>query len=378
MNIKNYNQENFSITSLAKFDKINADESARLLASSPQTDEINGPWLTILWDAYVNNEIVQLETINNSENLLLKTIQLFQTAEQPNEILETLFDFSIVQFALIFIFVSLFFKLSLAPFHLWTPDVYEGSPSSSSFFFAVVSKLGVFILLVRIAFYAFPGFIDSWRYYVILIAIFSVLVGSFVGLEQKKFKSLLAYSTIGHMGYSLLAFSTGTLEGFQMLYFYLIIYMLSNLSIWTIFMLLKEKTVYSEKHNKELGSFVLLNKSNSYLAFFLTITLFSIAGLPPFIGFVAKSGIFLVLVESSLYFAALISILCSVISTFFYLRIIKLLYFEKVLVGRLYYPIENQNAVVVVLLLLSFIYFFISPSLIYLLTYKISLSMFLV
>lgn len=378
MNIKNYNQENFSITSLAKFDKINADESARLLASSPQTDEINGPWLTILWDAYVNNEIVQLEIINNSENLLLKTIQLFQTAEQPNEILETLFDFSIVQFALIFIFVSLFFKLSLAPFHLWTPDVYEGSPSSSSFFFAVVSKLGVFILLVRIAFYAFPGFIDSWRYYVILIAIFSVLVGSFVGLEQKKFKSLLAYSTIGHMGYSLLAFSTGTLEGFQMLYFYLIIYMLSNLSIWTIFMLLKEKTVYSEKHNKELGSFVLLNKSNSYLAFFLTITLFSIAGLPPFIGFVAKSGIFLVLVESSLYFAALISILCSVISTFFYLRIIKLLYFEKVLVGRLYYPIENQNAVVVVLLLLSFIYFFISPSLIYLLTYKISLSMFLV
>jgi NADH-quinone oxidoreductase subunit N len=131
------------------------------------------------------------------------------------------FDNSLLQFALIFILISLFFKLALAPFHTWSPAIYEGSPSSTTFFFVVVPKLGIFVLLLRIFYTGFFGFVDSWRYYVILIAILSVIVGAVVGVEQRKLKSLLAYSSISHMGYLLISFTTGSFEGVQMLFNYL-------------------------------------------------------------------------------------------------------------------------------------------------------------
>jgi len=119
-------------------------------------------------------------------------------------------DGSLIQFALIFIFVSLLFKLGIAPFHLWSIDVYEGSPSSSTFFFAVIPKLAIFVLLIRIFYSSFFEHIVKWRYYMAIIAVLTTIVGSFGGLEQKKFKSLLAYSSISHMGYTLIAFITGT------------------------------------------------------------------------------------------------------------------------------------------------------------------------
>ena len=143
-------------------------------------------------------------------------------------------NLNLLQFALIFILISLFFKLALAPFHLWSPDIYEGSPTSSTFFFAVVPKLSIFILLLRICYYSFFTFIDSWRYLIVIIGILSIIVGSFVGLEQRKFKSLLAYSSIGHMGYLLICFSTGSIEGIQILFSYLIVYMSSGLCVWSI------------------------------------------------------------------------------------------------------------------------------------------------
>jgi len=118
----------------------------------------------------------------------------------------------------------LLFKLAIAPFHLWSPDVYEGSPSSSTFLFSVVPKIAIFVLLIRIFYYSFYGFIENWRYFVVFVTILSVLVGSFGGIEQRKLKSLLAYSSISHMGYSFIAFCSGTFEGIQMLFSYLCIY----------------------------------------------------------------------------------------------------------------------------------------------------------
>lgn len=280
---------------------------------------------------------------------------------------------NLVPLALSFIFVSLLFKLAIAPFHLWSIDVYEGSLSSSTFFFAVVPKLAIFILMTRIFHLSLPLFFDKWQYYVIIIAILTVIVGSFAGLEQKKLKSLLAYSSISHMGYTLIAFSTGTFEGMQMLFCYLFLYMIAGLCMWSIFLLLRLKYKYTKKQNKDLADLNLLNKSNNILALFFSVVLLSIAGLPPMIGFLVKISIFLVSIEASMYFVAIVSILCSVISTFYYIRILKIMFFENSVVGKLYYPIKSHVSIIIVCIFYFLFFLFINPTLIYLFSYKITL-----
>lgn len=282
-------------------------------------------------------------------------------------------DGGLIQFALVFIFVSLLFKLAVAPFHLWSLDVYEQSPTSSTFFFAIVPKLGIFILLIRIFYLSFFEYAIKWRYYIVILAILSIIIGSFAGLEEKKLKSLLVYSSISHMGYTLVAFSAGTFEGMQMLFSYLFLYMLGGLCIWSIFLLLPLKSTYTKKQNKDLADLRSLHKANSILALFFSTVLLSIAGLPPMIGFLVKIGIFLVAIETFMYFVATISILCSVISTFYYIRILKLMYFESSLAGKLYYPIKGYASISVVFLFYLLLFLFINPTLVYLFSYKIVL-----
>ena len=283
------------------------------------------------------------------------------------------FEINLLQFGLLFLIISLFFKLALAPFHIWSPDIYEGSLTSSTFFFAVIPKLGLFVLLTRFFQYSFYGFIDNYRYCIVAIAIFSIIVGSFTGLEQRKIKSLLAYSSIGHMGYSLLAFSSSTFEGLQALFCYLIVYIIAGLCIWSILISLKLKNRYMKKGNKDLSDFTLLVKSNNTLVIFFASVLLSLAGFPPLIGFYAKMNVFLVTIETSMYFAAIVGILCSVISTFYYIRIIKTLYFEKGLIGKLYYPISYQNSLVIGICFFLFIFLFLNPNILYLFCYRMSL-----
>ena len=261
----------------------------------------------------------------------------------------------------------------IAPFHTWAPDVYEGSPSSSTFFFSVVPKLAIFVLLLRIFYYSFFGFFESWRYFIVIVVVLSIIVGSFGGLEQRKLKSLLVYSSISHMGYALIAFSAGTFESIQMLLCYLVVYSFSGLCVWSIFILTRLKNNHLQKQNKDLTDLVLLGKSNYMLAIFFTTVLFSVAGFPPMIGFLVKISVFLTAIESSMFFVVLISILCSVVGTFYYIRLIKILYFEKVLVGKLYYPIQVQSSVLISLLFFLFLFLFINPTLLYLFSYKISL-----
>lgn len=206
-----------------------------------------------------------------------------------------------------------------------------------------------------------------------IIAVLTIIVGSFGGLEQKKFKSLLAYSSISHMGYTLIAFITGTFEGMQVLFCYLFLYMVVSLYTWSIFLVLQLKYKYTKKQNKDLADLNSLSKSNSILALFFSTVLLSIAGFPPMIGFLVKIGIFLVSMEASMYFVALISILCSVISTFYYIRVIKIMYFESSIAGKLYHPINSDVSVLIVCLFYFLLFLFINLTLVYLISHKMIL-----
>lgn len=274
-----------------------------------------------------------------------------------------------------FICVSIFIKLAVAPFHYWSLDVYEGSPNKTTTFFAVIPKIALFVLLTRICYNSFYYiFIDHYQIYFILLSIVSIFIGSIGGLEQRKIKTLFAYSSLSHTGYILLSFSTGSVEGIQLMFYYLVLYMLSSICFWSVYLfLIKKNFYYSNKNNKELGDFVLLKESNPMLALILSVTLFSIAGIPPIVGFLAKIGIFLVVVKSSAYLVAIIGILLSVVSTFYYIRFIKILYFDNSMVGKLYIPISTKKSLVIALLSILLLVLCINPVILYLTFYKVIL-----
>src|SRR6476620_7663602 len=213
------------------------------------------------------------------------------------------FDYSFaVEIGLALICFSLFIKLALAPFHLWSLDVYEGSPTSAEFFFAVIGKISLFVLLVRLCFHGYSGSSESWQFYSLWIGLFSIFVGCLGGLKQRKLKTLLAYSSTSHMGYSLVAFSAGTYFAIQMIIFALVIYIIAGLCTWCIILLLRlRKKGLGSKYNKELGDLVLLRKSNPSIAFALAITMFSVAGIPPMAGFISKMSLFLPVLNLSHY-----------------------------------------------------------------------------
>uniref|UniRef100_UPI0030021E3E NADH dehydrogenase subunit 2 n=1 Tax=Cocconeiopsis kantsiensis TaxID=3082010 RepID=UPI0030021E3E len=285
-------------------------------------------------------------------------------------------NYTLIEVGLMFILFGLFIKLALAPFHLWSLDVYEGSPTSSTVFFAVLTKLSIFVLLIRLCYRAFPDFSDYWQFCCVWVSMFSVFVGSFGGLTQRKLKTLLAYSSTSHMGYVLLAFSTINAHGLQMASFYIVIYMLASLCSWYIVLLLELKRKIETKYTKELSDFSNLKKSNPALAFSFAVTMFSMAGIPPLIGFFTKMTIFLSLIKANFFFVSLMVILCSVVSTFYYIRIIKVLYFENTLVGKLYNPIKTNKTVILSVLILLTIFLLLNPTLFYLINSKIFSAMF--
>jgi NADH:ubiquinone oxidoreductase subunit 2 (subunit N) len=330
-------------------------------------------------DIFINvyNILSEIQVIHAIKGAMF-TVSIFEVfgIEPQFLALKDYFSYNFLELGLTLILFSLFIKLALAPFHLWSLDVYEGSPTSSTFFFAVISKLSIFVLLVRICYISFFSLKDCWQFYSLLIGVFSIFVGSFGGLKQRKLKTLLAYSSTSHMGYVLLAFSTSTYLGIQMLLFYMIIYMISSLCVWFILLALRLKTkLFINKYNKELSDLMLLNKSNAMLALALSLTMFSIAGIPPLLGFLAKMSVFLSLVGISFYFVALVTIIFSVVSTFYYIRVTKVLYFENCLVGKLYYPINTSKTIFLSSLIFSILFLFIKPSVLYMLNYKIILSL---
>ena len=284
-----------------------------------------------------------------------------------------LFDkLNIIYIGFIILCISLFIKLAVAPFHFWALDIYEGSPNATTFFFTVIPKIGLLAILTRMCYNGFYNIFEKeYQIYFYMVATLSIFIGSFGGLYQKKLKTLFAYSSISHTGYLFLSFSSGNIESVQSMFYYLIIYTISSLCFWSVYMfVIQKKYKYFNKTNKELGDLVLLKKANPMLAFILLITFFSMAGIPPLIGFLAKIGIFFSLIQSSIYLIATISILLSVISTFYYIRLVKILYFENNLIGNLYIPITTKKALLISFLALFTIIICINPMTSYLIFTK--------
>ena len=229
-----------------------------------------------------------------------------------------------LSFGLVFILVGLAFKISAVPFHMWTPDVYEGSPTSVTAFFALAPKVAGFGAIIRILYIAFGNVVNEWQTILIFISIASMILGAVAAIGQTNIKRLMAYSSISHMGYALAGVTTGTNEGISSSILYIFLYVVMNIGSFVCIILMKRKNVYLENIRDLSG----LSKNHPVIAFSFTVILFSLAGIPPLAGFFAKFYIFMAVIKSNLFALAIIGLITSVVSAFYYLRIIKIIYFD--------------------------------------------------
>ncbi|MDB2358775.1 NADH-quinone oxidoreductase subunit NuoN [Candidatus Pelagibacter bacterium] len=231
----------------------------------------------------------------------------------------------VLTFGIVFILVGLAFKISAVPFHMWAPDVYEGSPTSVTLFFTMVPKIAALTVFIRFLYVPFLNLIDQWQMIIIFLSIASMLFGAVAAIGQTNIKRLIAYSSIGHIGYTLAGLATGSNEGIQSSIIYIIIYVIMNLALFSCLLMLKRNNEYYENIEDLSG----LSKNHPLLSLSLLIILFSLAGIPPLAGFFAKFYIFTAVIEQSMYFLAIVGLLSTVIAAFYYLRIIKIIYFDK-------------------------------------------------
>ena len=228
-------------------------------------------------------------------------------------------------FGIVFILVGLAFKISAVPFHMWAPDVYEGSPTAVTLFFAIVPKVAALTVFIRFLYTPFINMIDQWQPILIFLSIASMIFGAIAAIGQNNLKRLIAYSSIGHMGYALAGLSTGSNEGIQSSIVYMAIYLVMNLAFFSCLLMLKRNDVYYETVDDLSG----LSKNHPILSLSLLAILFSLAGIPPLAGFFAKFYIFKAVIEQSMYFLAIVGLLSTVVAAFYYLKIIKVIYFDK-------------------------------------------------
>ena len=228
-------------------------------------------------------------------------------------------------FGIVFIVVGLAFKVSAVPFHMWTPDVYEGAPTSVTSFFALIPKIAAITVFIRFMYVPFVNVIDQWQTIVVFLSIASMILGAVAAIGQNNIKRLMAYSSIGHMGYALAGIATGTNEGIQSTVVYLTIYLIMNLGVFGCIFMMKRENVFYESINDLSG----MSKNHPMLALSFLIMLFSLAGIPPLAGFFAKFYIFMAVIEMKMYALAIIGLITTVVSAFYYLRIIKIIYFDK-------------------------------------------------
>ena len=234
-------------------------------------------------------------------------------------------NFLIINLGFVLILCGLFFKIAIVPFHMWAPDVYEGSPTPITAFLITVPKIGTIGFLIKFLNIPFSDFSDAWFQILYIVSLISMILGSTAAINQKNIKRLLAYSSIANIGFVLIGILTANVIGIKSVQLYVSIYMINILGIFTcILCLKKKKNIYLENINDFSG----LLKRNSFLSFSFAILIFSLAGLPPLSGFFGKLYILISAVESKLYFLAIVGILTSIISAFYYLKIIKIIFFD--------------------------------------------------
>jgi NADH-quinone oxidoreductase subunit N len=234
-------------------------------------------------------------------------------------------DEYVLTFGIVFILVGLAFKISAVPFHMWAPDVYEGSPTSVTLFFTMVPKIAALTVFIRFLYVPFLNLIDQWQMIIVFLSIASMLFGAIAAIGQTNIKRLIAYSSIGHVGYILAGLATGSNEGIQSSIIYITIYVIMNLALFSCLLMLKRNDQYYEDIDDLSG----LSKNHPLLSLSLLVILFSLAGIPPLAGFFAKFYIFKTVIEQSMYFLAIVGLLSTVVAAFYYLRIIKIIYFDK-------------------------------------------------
>jgi len=227
-------------------------------------------------------------------------------------------------FGIVFILVGLAFKVSAVPFHMWAPDVYEGSPTSVTAFFAIVPKVAALTVFIRFLYVPFINLVDQWQMIIIFISLASMILGAVAAIGQTNLKRLMAYSAIGHMGYALAGLATGSNVGIQSTVIYLSIYLLMNLGIFSCIFMMKRKDIFYEDIQDLSG----LSKNHPIISVCLLVLLFSLAGIPPLAGFFAKFYVFMAVIKVEMYTLAIIGLITTVISAFYYLRIIKIIYFD--------------------------------------------------
>ena len=228
-------------------------------------------------------------------------------------------------FGIVFVLVGLAFKISAVPFHMWAPDVYQGSPTSVTTFFAILPKIAALSVFIRFLYVPFAEMNDQWQMIIIFLSIASMIFGAVAAIGQKNLKRLVAYSSIGHMGYALAGLASGTNQGIQGSISYMAIYLVMNLAFFSCLFMLRRNNEYHENIEDLSG----LSKNHPVLSFSLLIILFSLAGIPPLAGFFAKFYVFMAVIEQQMYFLAIIGLLATVVAAFYYLRIIKIIYFDK-------------------------------------------------
>jgi proton-translocating NADH-quinone oxidoreductase chain N len=280
---------------------------------------------------------------------------------------------------MIFIAVGFLFKMTAVPFHMWAPDVYEGSPTYITAFFAIVPKIAILGVFLRMFQWSFHGFFQQWDTVFILSCLGSMILGAIAAMSQQKFKRLLAYSSIGHVGFMLVGLCCGTIEGIQALLIYIVIYMIMSCGLFATALSLYSSHKFPKKNISFIESitdFNLLGKTNPILALTLTVILFSMAGIPPLAGFCSKFYLFFAALSSSLYLVSFVGVITSVISCFYYIRFIKIMYFENKLEAAVrYLPISFNNSLIIALVGIFLVFFFIYPSPLFLWTHKIAIAL---
>ena len=226
---------------------------------------------------------------------------------------------------IVFVCSGIAFKVSAVPFHMWTPDVYEGAPTPVTAFFALAPKVAAIALAVRFLIVGFGDIAFDWQQIIIFLSIASMVFAAFAAIAQKNIKRLMAYSSIGHVGYALIGLACGTSQGVSSLVIYLSIYLIMNIGVFSFILSMKNKGEYYENISDLSG----LYKTHPYYSVVITILMFSLAGIPPLAGFFGKFYIFIAAIESNLLLLAIVGILASVVGAFYYFRIIKVIYFDE-------------------------------------------------
>jgi NADH-quinone oxidoreductase subunit N len=230
-----------------------------------------------------------------------------------------------IVFGLVFLLAGLCFKVSAVPFHMWTPDVYEGAPTPVTAFFASAPKVAALAVFTRVALTAFPGIVPQWQQIIVFVAIASMALGSFAAIGQKNIKRLMAYSSIGHMGFALVGLAAGTAEGAQGVLIYIAIYVAMTLGSFAVILTMKRNGQQFEN----ISDFAGLSRTNPVLAFFFAMLLFSLAGIPPLAGFFAKFYVFVAAIKAGLFTLSVVGVLTSVVGAYYYLLIVKVMYFDE-------------------------------------------------